>query len=143
VGGASYGAGAVSDRDASADRQAPGRPGGGPRREPSWLYKLFARFRLEGPAGLAPRSRRPQRSPTRIADRYEEAIVALGKELVDAGFDAGAETIGTHLARRGTEPPSTSTIWRVLRARSCEPGRGAALPARDRGPRRGASCRSR
>jgi transposase InsO family protein len=83
----------------------------------SWLYKLLARYRREGPAGLEPRSRRPKSSPTRIADLYEDEIVALRKELADAGFDAGAETIRVHLARRHAVAPSTSTIWRTLKAR--------------------------
>lgn len=83
----------------------------------SWLYKLLARYRTEGPAGLEPRSRRPHRSPTRLADRYEDQIVILRKELADAGLDAGAATIGYHLERRLGHAPSTSTIWRVLKAR--------------------------
>ena len=83
----------------------------------SWLYKLLARYRREGEAGLEPRSRRPRRSPTRIAGIHEEAIVALRKELADAGFDAGAATIHYHLSRRQAQVPSVSTIWRVLRAR--------------------------
>jgi len=83
----------------------------------SWLYKLLARYRREGDVGLEPRSRRPRSSPTRIADRHEDAIVALRKQLSDAGFDAGAETIRFHLAQRQTEVPSVSTIWRVLKAR--------------------------
>jgi transposase InsO family protein len=83
----------------------------------SWLYKLLARYRLEGPAGLEPRSRRPRSSPARITDRHEDAIVALRKELTDAGFDAGAVTIHSHLARRQADVPSVSTIWRVLKAR--------------------------
>jgi transposase InsO family protein len=66
---------------------------------------------------LVARSRRPHRSPTRIAERHEDAIVALRKELTDAGFDAGAATIEYHLARRQTDVPSVSTIWRVLKAR--------------------------
>jgi transposase InsO family protein len=82
-----------------------------------WLYKLLARYRREGGAGLEPRSRRPHRSPTRIADVHEEAIIALRKELTDNGFDAGAETIHAHLGRRQSEVPSVSTIWRVLKAR--------------------------
>ncbi len=68
----------------------------------SWLYKLLARYRAEGTAGLDPRSRRPHRSPTRIADRHEDAVAA---------------TIHTHLTRRGGHLPSVSTIWRVLKAR--------------------------
>ena len=30
---------------------------------PSWLFKLLRRYRLEGPAGLEPRSRRPKARP--------------------------------------------------------------------------------
>jgi transposase InsO family protein len=84
----------------------------------SWLYKLLARYRREGEAGLDPRSKRPHRSPQRISDLYEDEIVALRKELLDRGVDAGAATIHTHLTRRhGTAVPSEPTIWRVLKAR--------------------------
>jgi transposase len=83
----------------------------------SWIYKLLARYRAEGESGLELRSRRPHRSPTRIADLYEDEIVALRKELAEAGFDAGAVTIHTHLARRHRDVPSVSTIWRVLKDR--------------------------
>ena len=82
-----------------------------------WLFKLVRRYRLEGPAGLEPRSRRPHRSPTRIADAYEDEIVALHKALADDGLDAGAATIHFHLAGRYRRPPSVSTIFRVLKAR--------------------------
>ena len=34
---------------------------------PSWLFKLLARYRRDGEAGLEPRSRRPKRSPARIS----------------------------------------------------------------------------
>jgi len=83
----------------------------------SWLYKLLARYRTEGDAGLEARSRRPHRSPTRISHRFEDEIVALRKRLDTAGFDAGAQTVHTHLARTHPSPPSVSTIWRVLNAR--------------------------
>ncbi|MGA8725796.1 MAG: IS481 family transposase [Acidimicrobiales bacterium] len=83
----------------------------------SWLYKLLARHRTEGEAGLEPRSRRPHRSPIRIASGWEERIVAMRKELVDLGADAGAETIRYHLTKVHEEVPSVSTIWRVLKAR--------------------------
>ena len=83
----------------------------------SWLYKLLARYRREGPAGLELRSRRPHRSPTRVADRYEDEIVTLRKELADAGLDAGAATTAYHLERRLGHAPSMSTIWRVLKSR--------------------------
>lgn len=84
----------------------------------SWLYKLYARYRAEGAAGLEPRSRRPHRSPARISDLWEEQIVELRKELADFGADAGAATIRYHLVERhGPVVPSVPTIWRVLRAR--------------------------
>src|SRR5438105_11918938 len=74
----------------------------------SWLYKLLARYRREGDAGLEARSRRPRHSPTRIAGAWEEEIVALRKELSDLGVDAGAVTIESHLARRHDAVASTS-----------------------------------
>ena len=60
----------------------------------TWLYELFARYQAEGEAGLEPRSRRPHRSPSKIAGRFEDEIVRIRKELTESGFDAGAETIG-------------------------------------------------
>ncbi len=83
----------------------------------SWLFKLLRRYRLEGPAGLEPRSRRPKSSPTRIADLWEDEIVALHKELAGDGFDAGAQTVHYHLAQRHRQPPSLSTVFRVLKSR--------------------------
>lgn len=83
----------------------------------SWLYRLLRRFKLEGDAGLEPRSRRPHRSPARISHHHEDEIIELRKSLVDSGFDAGAATIHEHLLRRLPDAPSISTIHRVLRAR--------------------------
>jgi transposase InsO family protein len=83
----------------------------------SWLYRRLARYRREGERGLELRSRRPHRSPTRIADLFEDEIVALRKDLLDRGTDAGAATIQVHLARRHQTVPSMSTIWRVLKER--------------------------
>lgn len=82
-----------------------------------WIYKLLTRYRREGWAGVEARSRRPKRCPTRIADRYEDDIVAMRKQLADAGFDAGAQTIQFHLSAHHEVVPSVSTIWRVLKAR--------------------------
>jgi transposase InsO family protein len=66
---------------------------------------------------MAPRSRRPKTSPTRIADLFEDEIVALHKALADDGLDAGAQTVHYHLAQRHRRPPSASTVFRVLKAR--------------------------
>jgi transposase InsO family protein len=83
----------------------------------SWLYKLLARYRTEDEAGLEARSRRPHTSPGRIAHLFEDEIIRTRKRLTETGFDAGAQTIHAHLARTHTNPPSVSTIWRVLKAR--------------------------
>ena len=83
----------------------------------SWLYKLLARYRAEGEAGLRPRSRRPQSSPGAMDRALEEQIVALRTNLLAQGFDAGALTIHWHLARQHGAVPSVSSVWRVLRRR--------------------------
>ena len=83
----------------------------------SWVAKLVGRFREEGYGAIEPRSRAPKRIPHRTPDELEDEIVALRKELVDLGLDAGAQTIHYHLGRRHDEVPSVSTIWRVLRRR--------------------------
>jgi transposase InsO family protein len=84
----------------------------------SWIYKMLARYRAEGRAGLEPRSRRPKTTPGSIAAELEDEIVRLRKQLGEEGLDAGAATIHWHLQRRhGDQVPSTSTIWRVLKRR--------------------------
>jgi transposase InsO family protein len=80
----------------------------------SWIYKLLARYRAEGDAGLIARSRRPRSSPTQLATGVEDEIVRLRKQLTDTGLDAGAVTIAWHLAQHGPAP-SVSSIWRVLK----------------------------
>lgn len=84
----------------------------------SWIYRLLARYEAEGPAGLEPRSRRPNTSPTAISSALEEQIVRIRKQLTEEGLDAGPQTIHVHLSRRRSrKAPSVSTIARVLRRR--------------------------
>jgi transposase len=82
-----------------------------------WVITLVQRYLAEGDTGLAPRSRRPHRSPTRTPAEIEDEIVAIRKELAKAGHEAGAATIAFHLERRHGHTPAVSTIWRVLVAR--------------------------
>ena len=82
----------------------------------SWIYKLIARYRAEGEAGLARRSRRPRCSPSKTPDAFVSEILQLRKQLSKDGFDAGAQTIHTHLQREHEQVPSAATIWRVLKA---------------------------
>lgn len=82
-------------------------------RETFYVWKR--RFEAEGLEGLEPRSRAPKSSPGRIDAEVEEAIVALRKELLDLGVDAGPGTIQWHLGQRVTgKAPSEATIWRTL-----------------------------
>ena len=82
----------------------------------SWIYKLIARYRARGEAGLLPGSRRPRCSPSKTSQAFVSEILALRKQLSEDGFDAGAQTIHTHLTRKHEQVPSPSTIWRVLKA---------------------------
>ncbi|MDQ3640075.1 MAG: DDE-type integrase/transposase/recombinase, partial [Actinomycetota bacterium] len=95
----------------------------------SWIYKLLARFRAEGEAGLVPASRRPSHSPTRMGSEMEGEIVLLRKQLEEEGLDAGAVTIHAHLSRRHDAVPSLSSIWRVLKRR------GFVIPQPHKRPR--------
>ncbi|MEX0949012.1 MAG: IS481 family transposase [Acidimicrobiia bacterium] len=95
----------------------------------SWIYKLLARYREHGDAGLSPRSRRPRTSPTAVPDALEDEIVTLRKQLAEEGLDAGAVTIHWHLARRHDTAPSVSSIWRILKRR------GFVIPQPKKRPR--------
>ncbi len=81
------------------------------------FYKWRARYQTHGLEGLEPRSRRPNRSPTRFADHVEDAIVECRKQLLSDGFDAGAASIAWHLRGRVSPVPSEATIWRILTQR--------------------------
>jgi transposase InsO family protein len=82
-----------------------------------WVITLVQRYLAEGEAGLAPRSRRPLRSPRRTPVAVEDEIVKLRKELDRGGHEAGAATIAFHLQQRHGASPAVSTIWRILAAR--------------------------
>jgi len=84
----------------------------------SWIYRLLARYREEGEAGLEARSKRPKSSPTAISATLEDEIVRIRKQLVEEGLDAGPQTIEVYLQRRHRgQAPSPSTVARVLRRR--------------------------
>ena len=81
-----------------------------------WVHRLVARYRAEGPPGVEPGSRRPRSSPTATPQPVREQILALRTDLLGEGLDAGAESIRDRLLGSGIAAPSTSTIWRILRA---------------------------
>jgi transposase InsO family protein len=94
-----------------------------------WVQKLVARYLREGAAAFEPHSRRPHSNPKRIPVEVEDAIVALRKQLTEAGHDAGAETIAWKLRHETGAAPSVATIWRVLSRR------GFVLPQPHKRPR--------
>jgi transposase InsO family protein len=78
---------------------------------PTVGYRLWARYRQEGHAGLADRSRRPQRSPGRSAAAMEALVVAVRAEHPAWG--------GRKIRRRLQDlkhpaVPSASTITAIL-----------------------------
>jgi transposase InsO family protein len=80
----------------------------------SWVYKLLARYRLEGEAAFEPRSRRPASSPSAIGPDAAELIARLRKELDGAGLDAGPHTIAWHLQAHHQLKVSPATVHRCL-----------------------------
>jgi transposase InsO family protein len=85
-----------------------------------FFYQLRKRYAAEGEAGLELRSRSPKVVANRTPEWVEDVIVDLRKELDEAGLDAGAATIWSHLEDRlGADVgvPSEATIWRVLTRR--------------------------
>ena len=80
----------------------------------SWIYELLARYRTEGDAAFEPRSRRPKTSPTATPQATIDLIITLRKQLVEAGLDAGPDTLAWHLHHHHDSRLSVSTIARIL-----------------------------
>lgn len=76
-------------------------------------YRLRRRYEAEGPAGLAPRSRRPHRSPGAVSPALELEIIRLRTDE-DWPEPRGAASIADELRRSGLACPAVSTIHRVL-----------------------------
>lgn len=89
-------------------------------------HKLIARFRAEGVAGLAERSRRPKSSPRRSPPSLEAAVVSLRKECPAWG---GRKIAGV-LERDGIGAIAPSTVSGILRRNGVELGAlgGGARP---------------
>jgi len=79
-----------------------------------WVSKLMARWHLEGEAAFEPKSRRPKNTPTATPSAVVELVIALRQRLSEAGLDAGAETIGWHLAHTHQVVVHRATIHRIL-----------------------------
>lgn len=80
-----------------------------------WIHKLVKRFKEGGYAALVPRSRRPHSCSHQTSSEVQAKVLALRQELVDAGHDAGPDTIAHQLIGQVDRVPSVSTVWRVLK----------------------------
>ena len=80
------------------------------------LHRLLARYREGGLDAVDPRPRRPLTHPHATSDAVRDLIVELRLQLTRDGLDAGPLTIAWHLEQAGHQPPSTSTIRRILHA---------------------------
>jgi transposase InsO family protein len=80
----------------------------------SLVHRLHHRWLVEGDLAFQPRSSRPLSSQAQTAPEVIERILALRRELIGQGLDAGADTILAHLGRDGHQS-SRATIWRVLK----------------------------
>jgi transposase InsO family protein len=92
--------GGLSPREAAARHQV----------SKTQVYEWLARRRAEGLGGLAPRSRRPVTSPTRVPAPVEDEIVRLRRDRPRWG----AKKIRARLVSTGWPEPSVSTVHRVL-----------------------------
>jgi transposase InsO family protein len=79
-----------------------------------WVSRLVARYRAEGEAAFAPRSRRPHASPAAISDATLALIIELRKDLAGRGLDAGPHTICWHLRHHHGIAVSAATVSRYL-----------------------------
>jgi transposase InsO family protein len=77
-------------------------------------YRLRRRYLAEGPAGLAPRSRRPHSSPGAVDPALELEIIRLRTDEGWPDPPRGAASIADELRRSGLACPAVSTIHRVL-----------------------------
>ena len=78
---------------------------------PRILYKWLERYRTDGAAGLADRSRRPHRSPCQTGTEMEAAVLSVRRE----NPVWGGRKIAASLRRHGLEAPAPSTITAILR----------------------------
>ncbi len=78
------------------------------------VSRLMARYRDEGEAAFEPRSRAPKTSPGATPPEIVELVLRLRKQLLEDGHDAGADTLGWHLAQHHAITLSRATIHRIL-----------------------------
>ena len=79
-----------------------------------WFYKWLKRHQSGGSDWAEEQSRRPKRSPRRVAAALEAEILATRRHLARRQVFCGAQAIAWELSDAGAEPPSLRTISRIL-----------------------------
>lgn len=95
-------------------------------RSREWVRKWVGRWKSDGDDGLVDRSRRPHHSPSQLDQSVAAEIVAVRDRLEnDPHANVGPVAIQAEMEREGVDPPSLSSIKRVLsaadRTRSYQP----------------------
>ena len=85
------------------------------KRSRRWFFKWLARYRSGDPDWFKEQSKRPQRTPSRISNEIEQAVVLVRLSLYNKGLFCGAQAIHWELEDLGLEPLlSLRTINRIL-----------------------------
>lgn len=95
---------------------------------PTTGYLWLGRFREEGVAGMAERSRRPRVSPARSAPAMEAAVLKIREE----NPCWGGRKIAAALRMEGAAAPAPSTVTAILRRNGIALGTKAGPPATSR-----------
>jgi transposase InsO family protein len=98
----------------------------------STFYEYVERFRKRGVEGFYPGSRRPLTSPHAVTSAVEDLVVRARKELIEDGWDEGADSIWFVLddLHRDTTCGSSRPHRRELLVAATWPEGGAAVPSR-------------
>ena len=80
------------------------------------FYLLRQRGKTLGPAAvLAPQSRKPYRSPTRIDEDVKAQALAVRAALEESGWDCGPISVHDKMRSMGLEAPSIASLARIFR----------------------------
>lgn len=79
-----------------------------------WFYKWLNRYESGAPEWAEEHSRRPRRSPRRVAAALEAEVLATRRSLTRRQVFCGAQAIAWELSDAGARPPSLRTISRIL-----------------------------
>ena len=95
----------------------------------TWFFKWLKRYKLDGKNWASEHSRRPRISPNRIDQEIEQMVIATRKKLENKLYaQIGASNIDWQLRQEGIDPPSISTINRILKRNSLVRKRERYIP---------------